>query len=567
MDDSYKRLYYPTLFLLVFVLTVQACKNKPNKETKIVTSTSQLNGGVSVQLEEILNALGDSAKMAKASTKLYNPYSVKAYYAKNDFEPIWTSDGKFTIAGEAFKKFIEKDCKYFGLFPKAYHATKLAKLYTDLQKDSTSKLNAEEWAKAESFLTDAFFQTIKHVKNGRLYNDTNYKFFDTTLTANAFIPTLKSYLKAPTTLPELLKPFEPNFLDYDSLKMALKPLVDQNADGKTYSVVAFPFADSLKFVKSLVNRIKEEGLAQTIGEKIDSLALAKAITEYQTKYAITTTGKYSKELIANMNTKSDEKFAKVALSLDKFKEIKIKHNGAYVLVNIPSYYLRAYHPDSLAVESKIAVGKTSTKTPVMESEISDIVIMPNWYVPPSILKIPGYIERHRGRANFIVRGNTVIQKGGEGNALGLMKFNFKSGDAIYLHDTNERGVFGSSYRAVSHGCVRVQKYVALASFISSVSPISEKDYKKVVDRMKIDSIKGDTSYKYKYVVTDSVGYNTDTIPGMVKRRVHKDLIVEKKVPVYIKYFTCAARNGAIVLYNDIYGIDRALMSKYFSDYL
>jgi L,D-transpeptidase YcbB len=203
----------------------------------------------------------------------------------------------------------------------------------------------------------------------------------------------------------------------------------------------------------------------------------------------------------------------------------------------------------------------------MESEISDIVIMPNWYVPPSILKIPGYIDRHRGRSGFIVRGNTVIQKGGAGNALGEVKFNFKSGDAIYLHDTNERGVFGSNYRAVSHGCVRVQKYTALASFISSVSPISEKDFKKVVNKMKIDSIKGDTSYTYKYVVTDSTLYTTDTIPGMIRKKAHRDLIVEKKVPVYIKYFTCAARSNTLVFYNDIYGIDRALMSKYFSEYL
>ena len=85
--------------------------------------------------------------------------------------------------------------------------------------------------------------------------------------------------------------------------------------------------------------------------------------------------------------------------------------------------------------------------------------------------------------------------------------------------------------------------------------------------MKIDSIKGDTTYTYKYVVTDSTGYTTDTIPGMVRRKIHKDLIVEKKVPIYIKYFTCAARNGNIVIYNDIYGIDKVLLSKYFGDYL
>jgi murein L,D-transpeptidase YcbB/YkuD len=272
-------------------------------------------------------------------------------------------------------------------------------------------------------------------------------------------------------------------------------------------------------------------------------------------------------MIANMNMNSDLKFTKIALTLDKFKEFTIPNNGSYVIVNIPSYSLRGYMPDSVAVESKVVVGKTSSKTPVMESEISDIIVMPNWYVPPSILKIPGYIDRHRGKKNFVVRGNTVMQKSGPGNALGEMKFNFKSGDAIYLHDTNERWAFGSSYRASSHGCVRVQRYKELASFITRLSPVSEKDYAKVLDKMKIDSITGDTTYKYKYVARDSVLYTTDTIPGMVKRKIHRELVVEKKVPIYIKYFTCAIRNGVFVIYNDVYGYDKVLQEKYFSGYL
>jgi murein L,D-transpeptidase YcbB/YkuD len=270
-------------------------------------------------------------------------------------------------------------------------------------------------------------------------------------------------------------------------------------------------------------------------------------------------------MIDNMNMKSDLKFVKIALTMDKFKKFEIPHKGSYVIVNIPSYTLRAYTPDSVAVESKVAVGKTKTKTPIMESEISDIIVMPLWYVPPSILKLPGYIDRHRGNRNFIVRGRSVIQKSGPGNALGEMKFNFKSSEDVYLHDTNEKWVFGSAYRAVSHGCVRVQNYKKLASFITSVSPVMEKDYIRMVDKMKIDSVKKDTSYTYKYIVKDSVLYKTDTIPGMVNRKVHRELQVVKKVPIYIKYMTCAVRKGIFVLYNDVYGYDKVLQEKYFSN--
>jgi hypothetical protein len=111
----------------------------------------------------------------------------------------------------------------------------------------------------------------------------------------------------------------------------------------------------------------------------------------------------------------------------------------------------------------------------------------------------------------------------------------------------------------------VQNYKKLASFITKLSPVMEKDYIRMVDKMKIDSIKKDTSFTYKYIVRDSVIYKTDTIPGMVNRKVHRELQVVKKVPIYIKYFTCAVRKGIFVLYNDVYGYDKVLQEKYFSE--
>jgi L,D-transpeptidase YcbB len=553
------------IFFIFAILLYSCSEKKPSKDVKIVTKVAELNGAVAVQLEELLNEITDTTK--KSTLKVYNPHSVKAFY-NPDYTPIFTNNMGFTNAGASLKKFIDKDCKYFGLFPKAYHATNINKLFTTLTNDS-SKMNAVEWAKAELYMTDAFFQIAKHIKNGRLYADTNYRYHDTSLTKNVFTPLLNNFVKQPLELEKLLSTYEPKLHDYDSLKIYLKKMLNQAKEGeKEYSTVIFPYTDSLRFIKSLVNRFREEGLAASATDRVDSFELAELIKGYQVKYSQTPTGKYSKEMIDNMNMKSDTKFAKIALTMDKFKNFKITNNGSYVIVNIPSYTLRGYTADTVAVESRVAVGKTASKTPVMESEISDIIVMPNWYVPPSILKIPGYIERHRGRKNFVVRGRSVMQKAGPGNALGEMKFNFKSGDAIYLHDTNEKWAFSSSYRAVSHGCVRVQQYKALGNFISKLSPLYEKDYEKVFDKIVIDSIKHDTTTKYKYLVKDSVFLKGDSIvTRLLKNKVHRELTVQKKVPIYIKYFTCAVRNGIFILYNDVYGYDKALQEKYFSGYL
>ncbi|WP_240524379.1 L,D-transpeptidase family protein, partial [Enterobacter hormaechei] len=47
---------------------------------------------------------------------------------------------------------------------------------------------------------------------------------------------------------------------------------------------------------------------------------------------------------------------------------------------------------------------------------------------------------------------------------GRYKFNMPSSDAIYLHDTPNHNLFQKDVRALSSGCVRVNKASELANF-------------------------------------------------------------------------------------------------------
>ncbi len=547
-----KKLSNYTLFFILCLVLVSCKQPKPDKSEKIISNVSRMDAAVAVQLEDLL--------IKPDSLKLYNTLSVIKYYKDNSFAPSWSTKGSFTTKADTLQQFIEKDCKYYGLFPNAYKQKEVKQIFENL-KNKTNATNAVLWAKADVVLTDLFFQITKHIKNGRLYIDTNYKFLDTSLHNNVLVKALESFVNK-NTLAQSFAPFEPKFTEYDSLKIALKNVLEN--ENKKYTFIKFPYTDSLAFIKSLINRIKEDGVAKEIMATPDSLGLIKAINAWQKQYNLTINGVYNKDLIEAMNGNGKDKFVYAALSMDKFKNSAIQNNGDYVMVNIPSYYLRAYRNNKMEVESRVAVGKSDTKTPIMESEISELVLMPNWYVPPSILKIPGYIERHRGNSNFVVRGKTVMQKSGPGNALGEMKFNFKSSESVYLHDTNERWVFGSSHRAVSHGCVRVQQFKNLGDYVARVSPIFEKNYERVVDRYIYDTATHDSVAKYKYVLKDSAQFKGDSvITRLLKNKIHREIAVDKKVPIYIKYFTCAAHNGNLVLYPDVYGYDKALMEKYF----
>jgi murein L,D-transpeptidase YcbB/YkuD len=123
--------------------------------------------------------------------------------------------------------------------------------------------------------------------------------------------------------------------------------------------------------------------------------------------------------------------------------------------------------------------------------ISRIEFSPYWYVPTSIARKavvprlrrdPGYLKRkgmefrlpngqltQRVTASILdraARGSVKIQqRSGPSNALGKVKFILPNRRAVFMHDTANRKLFGKDKRALSYGCVRVQKPLALAKLL------------------------------------------------------------------------------------------------------
>ena len=52
--------------------------------------------------------------------------------------------------------------------------------------------------------------------------------------------------------------------------------------------------------------------------------------------------------------------------------------------------------------------------------------------------------------NYILR-----QDSGAGNSLGSIRIGMPNKDAVYMHDTPGKALFGRDFRFLSHGCVRV----------------------------------------------------------------------------------------------------------------
>jgi murein L,D-transpeptidase YcbB/YkuD len=67
-------------------------------------------------------------------------------------------------------------------------------------------------------------------------------------------------------------------------------------------------------------------------------------------------------------------------------------------------------------------------------------------------------------------GVTLVQQPGADNALGLIKFMFPNPHSVYLHDTNDRGLFDRAERNLSSGCVRIEHPFELADLLLQGSP-------------------------------------------------------------------------------------------------
>jgi murein L,D-transpeptidase YcbB/YkuD len=204
-----------------------------------------------------------------------------------------------------------------------------------------------------------------------------------------------------------------------------------------------------------------------------------------------------------------------------------------------------------------------------------VELNPTWTVPPSIVRKEIYgatvkDANYLAKKNFKVFRNgkqvslssielskyspgnvpfTFVQRPGEGNALGKIKFMFDNGFSIYLHDTPTRAPFSSSSRAVSHGCVRVEKPFVLAEYILNNNSKWNADFVRLETGEKVADSAVVKEFKKRRNELRREGADGKTTRIKLKT----------KVPLYIDYFTAWVDNeGILNMRDDVYSKDEVL---------
>jgi len=554
---SYSSLIVKLVTVLSTFFLLSCNQTESISEKKVVDSPEEINVKAVDLIEVTIEDLLKNPENLPDSMKLRNPSLLKEIYAQNNYELLWSSEGDFKKEADSLYRLIDSS-RYYGLFPSDYNSAKLKQFRIALENDTAkeTKLDAAKWAYVDMLSTSAFIQLVKDLKFGRLLAD-SVLVKDTTLQAGYFAGKQREFASVPIT--SFTDSLEPKLPGYHNLKSALRGFL-RTAKFKNHTWVKGK--DSMQLAKLVYKRIAEEDSLKIKADKEpDSLVIVTTIKKYQKWKKIKEDGKVTPALVNRLNNTDKEKFIRIAITLDKYKMLPSLPEE-YLWVNLPSYFLEIRQADTVTFTSNIICGKSATKTPQLTSAISDMITYPQWTIPESIIKKeilpglqrnPGY-TRKRGYSIVDYKGNEidpysvkwakyktgipykVVQGSGDANALGVMKFNFANPYAVYLHDTNQRYLFDKSGRALSHGCVRVQRWRELAYYL-----------------IRRDSLADSTNYTPK-----------DSVDSWLAQKTKKYIKVRQQLPLFIRYFTAEGRDGKLVMHEDIYEEDRRLREKLFA---
>jgi murein L,D-transpeptidase YcbB/YkuD len=227
--------------------------------------------------------------------------------------------------------------------------------------------------------------------------------------------------------------------------------------------------------------------------------------------------------------KSDKaQIEKIRTNMDRWRWLPRDLGQKYVIVNVPAYMVALVEDGRVLARHRAVAGAVKTATPQLSTTISGVIFNPWWEVPssitPEVRGKKGYVAV-KDESGKIVR---YRQPPGASNALGRMKLVMPNDHAIFLHDTNVRGLFDKQARAYSHGCIRTENALGFAQTLLEPTGAWDK------------------------------GTIQQTIAA--GKTVKADLA--QPIPVYITYFTAAAiaDKKEIVSYKDIYSRDTPVMT-------
>ncbi|WP_294818769.1 L,D-transpeptidase family protein [uncultured Flavobacterium sp.] len=515
--------------LLALIFLFPACKNarKENFPEKAVNTAYLKDTPLSI-----------NARLLEKS-----PGSVTEFYASYGMKTVWTNQENRRALIAAVQ-----DAGSDGLLPSDYYLNTLE------QFEALTIISKEECMRYDILLTESFTQLATHLFKGRLLPRNVYH--DWAL-APKKIDTNKllAEVLVKNNAGEVIARCRPKHATYNGLRKSLaylEKLPDDKGLGRIEIKKALKPGDSGAVVTQAKLRLAYWGdlMAEDAKNALYDKATIKAVKKFQERHGLAQTGVIDARTATTLNISRNDRKNQVIANLERWRWFPYDFGKRAIIINIPTYALAVVENNKDTIDTyNVVVGKPDRRTPVLYSAINQLTINPTWTIPPTYLKkdlVPAARKdtMHFSNLNMkILYKNeeipvsewdslkadhyVYVQSPGSHNSLGRIKFNFKNGFYVYLHDTNHREYFKKGYRALSSGCVRVEDPFRLAEYV----------------------LEGDSRWDRK------------KLDEMVTQGETQHLGLKKTTPIHQLYWTAWMDRDGLQFRNDIYNLDKALYEK------
>lgn len=438
---------------------------------------------------------------------------LRALYAPGEAAPLWLDEaGRLTPSSRAALDVLDHAADD-GLDPAAYHRDALILLTNRLSSGSDTEADL---ARFDVVLSAALLRYVRHLHMGRVDPRAIGFRLDLPRDRHDFPAWLRSAIDD-RRLTAAVTELQPQLAQYRLLRDMLPRYRQLERDS---AVVAPPLSSSsvhpgdvyggsadLRRALVALGDLSPDPLAPYEIDRFDD-ALAEGVRRFQKRHGLESDGTLGPSTIAALRVPLGWRVRQIELALERLRWLPHVGDKRLIALNIPMFRLWAWDviaPDGVPrFGMNVIVGRAlNTQTPVFVADMREVIFRPYWNVPTSILRhelLPA-IERDseylRREHMEIARGEgdtappvdltddalrelrqgrlRVRQRPGVQNALGLIKFVFPNDESIYMHGTPAQGLFARNRRDFSHGCVRLEDPVALATWVLQEQPEWTRD--------------------------------------------------------------------------------------------
>lgn len=461
-----KRIHLPLALFAAVFLTASASIFFPQYENKI---------------ERILTDPIETVTLTGMTSN--EQFDLREFYFARDYKSIWLEKDSPKVEALFLLKILKSSHK-LGLNQNSYFADKI--------EYRIMKTNAQDMAELEILLTVASAKLATHLHKGRFHyitNELNPINFDIFVNNDDIHDIFSDFFH-----------YEPKNEQYSALKNELARLRKLQKQG------GWPVLPDDTVLKPKMNDVRITHLKQRLKLTGDlpleapetaffDKQLNKAIKQFQKRNGIRVSGHADRKTLKALNIPIEKRINQLMVNMDRWRSIASELGEDYIMVNTASYRLHGMRNGKEKINMRVVVGQKDWETPAISSQIREVVLNPDWRVPQSIavgeilpkLQKQGYSKKKmpyvftrmiKGKMRVIDPKKVdwkeysaeyfpfqLTQQPGRRNPLGKVKFFMPNDQNIYLHDTPYRSAFKTDERSRSHGCIRLERPLKLASFV------------------------------------------------------------------------------------------------------